>query len=121
MPFPILVNYYFHYNILFDKKLIPAITGGRICSDNERTLLSLPTRYGGLNTPFLHETANFEYKSSRVITKQLTNFIINQGPLYTVDSSEASKLKSNIKAENEEWGYFTDFRRIISKRSKETE
>ena len=115
------MNYCFYYNILFDKKLIPAITGGRICSDNERILLSLPTRYGGLNTPFLHETANFEYKSSRVITKQLTNLFINQGPVYTVDSSEVSKLKSNIKAENEEWEYFTDFRKIICKRSKETE
>ena len=115
------MNYCFHYNILFDKKLIPAIIGGRICSDNERILLSLPTRYGGFNTPFLHETANFEYKSSRVITKQLTNLFINQGPVYTVDSSEVSKLKSNIKAENEEWEYFTDFRKIICKRSKETE
>ena len=115
------MNYCFHYNILFDKKLIPAIIGGRICSDNERILLSLPTRYGGLNTPFLHETANFEYKSSRVITKQLTNLFISQGPVYTVDSSEVSKLKSNIKAENEEWEYFTDFRKIICKRSKETE
>ena len=35
------------------QKFIPAITGGQICSDNEIVLLSLPTRYGGLNIPFM--------------------------------------------------------------------
>ena len=84
------------------QKIIPAITDGQICSDNERILLSLPTRYGGLNIPFFHETANFEYKNSRIIIKQLTNLIINQDPIYTVNSSEVSKLKSKIKAEKEE-------------------
>ena len=64
------------------QKFIPAITGGQICPDNERMLLSLPTRYGGLNIPFFHETANFEYKSIRIITKQLTNLIIDQDPVY---------------------------------------
>ena len=33
---------------------IPAITGGHICRDNERRLLSLPTRYGGLAIPILN-------------------------------------------------------------------
>ena len=55
-----------------------------------------------MNIPFFHETANFEYKDSRIITKQLTNLIINQDPIYTVNSSEVSKLKSKIKAEKEE-------------------
>ena len=31
------------------KKLIPALTGWSQCSTVERNLLSLPTRYGGLN------------------------------------------------------------------------
>ena len=55
-----------------------------------------------MNIPFFHETANFEYKDSRIITKQLTNLIINQDPIYTVSSSEVSKRKSKIKAEKEE-------------------
>ena len=61
------------------QKFIPTIAGGQICSDNE-ILLSLPTRYGGLNIPFSHETTNFEYKNSRIIIKQLTN-LINQDPI----------------------------------------
>ena len=43
------------------QKFILAITGGQICSDNERILLSLPTWYGRLNIPFFHVTAIFEY------------------------------------------------------------
>ena len=55
-----------------------------------------------MNIPFFHETPNFEYKNSRIITKQPTNLITNQDPIYTVNSSEVSKLKSKIKAEKEE-------------------
>ena len=36
-------------------RFIPAITGGRICNKEERGLLSLPTRYGGLAIPIFHE------------------------------------------------------------------
>ena len=55
-----------------------------------------------MNIPFFHETANFEYKNSRIITRQLTKLIINQDQIYTVNSSEVSKIKSKIKAEKEE-------------------
>ena len=71
-------------------------------------LLSFPTRYGGLNIPFCHKTAKFEYGNSRITTKQLTNFkqypikIINQDPVYAVNGSEFSKLKNKINAEKEE-------------------
>ena len=88
------------------QKIILSITGSQTCSDNERILLSLPTQYGGLNLPFFHETANFEYKNFSIINKQLTNInqalIINQDPIYTVNSSEVLKLKSKMKAEKEE-------------------
>ena len=75
------------------QKFIPAITRDQICSDNERILLSLPTRYGALNISFFHETAKFEYENFRIITKQLTNLIIFQDPIYTVNTFEVSKLK----------------------------
>ena len=65
-------------------------------------LSSFSTWYGQLNIPFFHETAKLEYENSRIITKQLTNLIINQDPVYKVNSSEVSKLKIKIKAEKEE-------------------
>ena len=36
-------------------RFIPAITGGRICNEEERKLLSLPTRYGDLTIPVFRE------------------------------------------------------------------
>ena len=54
------------------QKLIPAITVGQICSNDERLLLSSPTRYGGLNIPFFHETAGFEYENSGIRDRTLS-------------------------------------------------
>ena len=44
---------------------IPVITGGHLCSDNERLLLSLPLRFGGLAIPLFHKDAQYEYENSR--------------------------------------------------------
>ena len=55
-----------------------------------------------MNIPFFHETAKLEYENSKIITKQLSNLITNQNTIYTVNSSEVSKLKSKRKAEKEE-------------------
>ena len=55
-----------------------------------------------MNIPFFHETAKSEYEHSRIISRQLTNLIINQDLIYTVNSSEVSKLKSKRKVEKEE-------------------
>ena len=82
-------------------KFIPAITGGQICSDNERILLSLPTRFGGLNIPLFHELSKIEYENSRKITKGLTTLITKQDVNYTVSSTELSNLKCQIKGEKE--------------------
>ena len=56
-------------------KFIPAVTGCHICSDKERVLISLPTRYGGLIIPIFHETAEIEFMNSSKITLELTALI----------------------------------------------
>ena len=56
-------------------KFIPAVTGCHICSDKERVLISLPTRYGGLAIPIFHETAEIEFMNSSKITSELTALI----------------------------------------------
>ena len=56
-------------------KFIPAVTGCHICSDKERVLISLPTRYGGLIIPIFHETAEIEFINSSKITLELTALI----------------------------------------------
>ena len=53
-------------------KFISAVTGWHICSDKERVLISLPTRYGGLTIPIFHETVGNEFMNSRKIKSELT-------------------------------------------------
>ena len=82
-------------------RFIPAITGGRICNEEERKLLSLPTRYGGLAIPIFHEQAKVKYNNSRRITTELTSLITVQQIEYTVDELAIKKIKLEIKNEKE--------------------
>ena len=52
-------------------KLIPALTGRGPCSSVERTILSLPTRHGGLNLVNPVEVANIHYNALLKITEHL--------------------------------------------------
>ena len=52
-------------------RFIPAITGGYICNDTEKKLLSLPILFGGLAIPIFYEQATVEYSNSRKLTAQL--------------------------------------------------
>ena len=58
-------------------RFIPLITGGHICNDTERKLLSLPTRFGGLAIPIFYEQAAVEYGNSRKLTAQMVPLIKN--------------------------------------------
>ena len=82
-------------------RFIPAIIGGRICNVEERKLLSLPTRYGGLAIPIFHEQAEVEYNNSRRITTELTSLITVQQMEYTVDELAIKKIILEIKNEKE--------------------
>ena len=44
--------------------LTPAITGGHMCSDEERVLLSLQAKLGGLGISILTDSSNQEYNNS---------------------------------------------------------
>ena len=67
----------------------------------ERKLLSLPARYGGLAIPVFHEQAEVEYINSRRITTELTSLITDQQMEYTVDEVAIKKIKLQIKSEKE--------------------
>ena len=53
---------------------IPAVIGRKV-SDLERRILSLPVRYGGLGIPNPIATSESEYKSSKIVTEDLTELI----------------------------------------------
>ena len=82
-------------------KFIPSITGGHICSNDERVLLSVPARFGGLGIPLFHENAGIEFENSRKLTSSLTDLIKDQSVLYSVNGIEQKKIKTTIKTERE--------------------
>ena len=77
-------------------EFIPAITGGIICSDTDRRLMSLPPRFGGLGIQRFSESAQKEHKFSTILSKDLTINIINQQPQFTTNNN-VKEIKSKIK------------------------
>ena len=75
---------------VISNRFIPAITGGHICNDTERKLLSLPTRFGGLAIPIFYEQAAVEYSNSRKLTAQLA-------PLINLLSAKLMKWPNTLK------------------------
>ena len=59
-------------------KLIPALTDGRHVTDDERKLLSLPPRLGGMGLIMPSEIADEEFEFSTAATVHLTNAIKEQ-------------------------------------------
>ena len=80
-------------------KFIPTIVGGRQISDDERLLLSLPTKLGGLAIPIFHRTSSVEYENSRKLSKQLLDNIKEQVSGYTIDEEQLSTVRSEITSE----------------------
>ena len=70
--------------------MIPAITGRINCCDTERTLMSLPPRFGVLAIP------QKKYEFSTRLSKDLTTNIINQQPQIAT-TNNAKKIKSKMK------------------------
>ena len=81
-------------------RFLPAVCGGHVCSDQERELLSLPTRNGGLGIPIFVNEADKEYENSRKITSELATAIKRQELTYEHSISvEVKKIKQVIRAE----------------------
>ena len=77
--------------------LIPAIVGREI-SENERRLLALPTRFGGLGISNPVETSDLEYTSSKYVTEDLTNLIYHQkSSLQELDQARVKERKAKMR------------------------
>ena len=78
------------------------ITGRHLCSDNNRILLSLPVRFGGLAIPLFHNDAKYEYGNSRKLTSPLTQLIKDQYQIYSVNEMEQKSIKTKTTIHKEE-------------------
>ena len=79
------------------EKLIPALIG-RSVSDEERKVISLPVRLGGLGIANPTLTAEHEFTASISITRNLTNIILNQESNFiNYDKVEVAKTIQQVK------------------------
>ncbi|CAB4039183.1 Hypothetical predicted protein [Paramuricea clavata] len=56
---------------------IPALTGRESCSNEERSLLSLPTRHSGLNLPNPVDLAEIQHDASLKLTEPLKKMTLS--------------------------------------------
>ena len=82
--------------------LIPALTERHRCSQNDRKLLSLPVRLGGLSIPILTESAPAEHMNSKKICHQLYTKhnkpnLENADTVETTTTTEVSKTREKVQ------------------------
>ena len=93
-------------------QFIPAITGGIYVNQEQRRLLSLPVKLGGLAIPIFSDISDNEFSFSVKISENHVNGILAQQRKYTKDSEMAAK-KNDIKKMKKELN-----ERILSEISK---
>ena len=80
-------------------RLIPALLEGRMCNDDERQLLSLPIRLGGMGIINVCDVSDNEHANSKQATELLTAAIIAQQTALPLDLDERSKaVKAEIRS-----------------------
>ena len=85
-----------------DNVFIPVITDGHLCTTDERLLLSLPVKKGGLAIPIFSTMADFEFANSRAATEQLVEHIYNQDGTAPVDTEQLKTTRRRIAIAKEE-------------------
>ena len=81
-------------------EFIPAITGGIIITKNERNLLSLAPRLGGLGIPIFEELWEIEHQNPIAISEHLYNRITDQFRSHD-PYPELNNKKKQIKSKND--------------------
>ena len=70
---------------------IPALTGRSQCNPDERSFMSLPIRYGGLNIVNPVTNASQEYQASQKISKPFKDMIVEQRESFSKPQLQSSK------------------------------
>ena len=84
------------------RELIPAITGRPTCSQEERDLLALPVRFGGLGIINPTKTPASVFQASQKLTTPLVKAITAQDPNGEVNVFEVMAIKGSIRSSNRE-------------------
>ena len=90
-------------DLMVDNVFIHAIVDGHICTTDERLLLSLPVKKGGLAIPIFSTMAELEWANSREATKQLVEHIYNQDSAAPLDTEQLKASRRRIAKAKEEF------------------
>ena len=88
---------------VIDENLIPALTEGQILNFDDRALLSLPVRLGGLGIPIFSKLSEEEYANSKSATETLVKKIVRQDSVYVYDKARDNEVNLNIKKKREKY------------------
>lgn len=80
---------------------IPAITNGRCPNDQERKLLELPPRMGGLGITNPQDLAESEFENSLRLTATLTGYIVDQNETGEDNPAEIRMIRNEITKQRE--------------------
>jgi len=86
------------FDSVVDNEFIPAITDGIHCSPNERQLLSLPAKMGGLAIPIFSELSDQEFENSTKVTEATSNAILERRH-FLEDYNQSHNIKVEIRSE----------------------
>ena len=63
---------------VISNKLIPSFTENKLCGNDERHLLLLPTKLGGMGIPIFSEISQAEFQNSSQLTEENVSLITRQ-------------------------------------------
>jgi hypothetical protein len=79
-------------------RLVPSLTGKNAISEDERTLLSLPVRLGGMGIPIPTKASRKQYDASRRVTAAVIQKI--EDPLREMNAQDQTTIFQAIHKEN---------------------
>ena len=78
-------------------QFLPAVTGRQGITDQERELLALPVRHGGLGVAIPTRNAKNQFKACLAVTAPLVEIICQRNPSYPTARAEANKVCNSHK------------------------
>ena len=87
---------------IIDNSFIPAITEGRVLSADDRKLLSLPVRLGGMGIPIFTNICQQEYENSLKATQLLRPKIVAQEQIYILNRQAEHAIDTEIRKRRDE-------------------
>ena len=85
-----------------NNKHIPSFSDNKLCGNDERLLLSLPTKLGGMGTSVFPEITEMESQNLPLLTEENISLLALQERTYRIQKETINKIKKELKRERQE-------------------